>query len=1743
MIATKTPFQALRIWLKAAAGLMALFFAAGQVSAQTYCAVTGNGDAGITKVVFNTINNSSASNVGYTDFTGQSTTVMHGETHALSVTINATGGFFSSKTNTAVAWIDWNQNGTFEASEAYSLGTHSSGYSGSSTGTTSNSPLNISVPTTALVGTTRMRIRTHEGGALGACGNSTKSEAEDYTINVIPLPVCSGTPNPGNTTVSNVTPCPGASITLDFQNHSIDAGLSYQWQSSTTGIGGPFASNGLGTATSQVTTPSVATWYRIAMTCSGNTGYSTAVLVTPGLSGACYCTPTASTNDATGVTNVTFNTINNSSSGSPAYTDYSGQSTSVDQGGSYPLSVRVNTAGNFTVYVKAWFDWNQNGTFDASEEYNLGSVTNVGDGAPNASPYTILVPITAVPGTTVMRVRASYTTAPSACGNNNYSEAEDYTLNVVIPPPCTGIPYPGYTTVSNATPCPGSSVTLGFDQQVTGAGLSYQWQSSTSGFGGPFADNGLGTTPTQVTLPGVATWYRIAITCSGFTGYSTPVLVTPTLTVSCYCAATGGGNDATGVTDVTFNDISNTSAGDPAYSDYSALSTTVNGGQTYALSVSVNVPNWFSTVRVKAWIDWNQNGVFEGSESYDLGSLASTLGTAAGPSSASPLNITVPLTALGGPTTMRIRAGDGTPGACGNMSSSEAEDYTVNVHVQVPCSGTPYPGNTTSTHVAPCNGSNFTLGVEFPSTDVGLTYQWQSSTTGIGGPFANNGLGTAATQVTNASIHTWYRVVVTCSGNAGPSNPISVTPSANGAACYCEPTANSNNATGIMNVTFNTIDNSSSSNPAYNDYSAMSTIVYAGEIYPLTVTANAPGFAVATTKAWIDWNQNGTFEASESYDLGTVLLGAGVTSNSPANVTVPLNAVGGRTIMRVRTANGGAPSPCGNANNSEAEDYTVFVVPVHNTCATAFPMECGDSFWGKTTGVAHSMPANACPFNGAASTGGQNWWKFTATTNEAVTLSTCGQASFDTRISVFAGAGCNSLSCVSMVDDSPGCAGGTSSVTFNANAGSTYWIAVNGSGTSEGTYQLTVICGAICTPPANDVCSDAAAISFTVVGGTGTSAEYTNSCATVDAPTSISGTMPVQGVWFTFNPGTYRHALITLLDNSQNSQYTASTLDMALFTGVCSGLGAEQPDLALSDAAGTSVHVLTPNTDYRLLVYNTGGSGVSGTFGLMMQNPAHDDAAITAILDPAPGLFCGSSMAPKVTLLNNGDNDLTSVQITYGLSGGVNHTYNWTGNLAYGASMNITLPTVPAEAGMGQTLTISSSLPNGVTDDIATNDSKSIGVDVGGEALIVNIQLDANMDQGLTWDLFNGDYSYYLSGGPYTAGQANTLISEFHCLPTDGGNCYTFHLYDSYGDGLCCANGNGYWELSRPDGRILLRDRFDAAVDGSSSPAYPPAISSYYDHSFCLPPGNAHIATKSCGVFNSTMNSLVYSNTVPGATSYQFEFSNPDAGFIRRIAMPTNSVRYNMMVTSPLTPGMIYFARVRNNAAGAMASAHFGGGCELGMMSTVPCTELISAPTYGHSCGETRSFNTNNSFIYALPVVGATEYQFRISIPGEDYDETFIRSTYILQLKWNASVAPPLVNGSTYNVKVNVKVGTVYSGFCGDLCTITIDNTSGTAQRPAASMVQSTTTATMWPNPVRDGQVNLSINGIENADQQITVNILDLYGKQIFAKEFGNSGERFTTILDLPSDVASGVYLVNITVNGKTTVQRLSIIK
>ncbi len=147
-----------------------------------------------------------------------------------------------------------------------------------------------------------------------------------------------------------------------------------------------------------------------------------------------YCTSSGTTAYNDGITLVSFNTISNADLiKDNGYEDFTNIYTNIYKGLPYNLSIKVNTDGNYRNYTKVWIDWNRDGDFvDSGEEYDLGSVKNVSNGLTSNSPISIVVPVTAVVGTTRMRVATKYNTQPSSsCEIGFDGEVEDYTINIM----------------------------------------------------------------------------------------------------------------------------------------------------------------------------------------------------------------------------------------------------------------------------------------------------------------------------------------------------------------------------------------------------------------------------------------------------------------------------------------------------------------------------------------------------------------------------------------------------------------------------------------------------------------------------------------------------------------------------------------------------------------------------------------------------------------------------------------------------------------------------------------------------------------------------------------------------------------------------------------------------------------------------------------------------------------------------------------------------------------------------------------------------------------------------------------------------------------------------------------------------------------------------------------------------------------------------------------------------------------
>ncbi|NIK91061.1 choice-of-anchor D domain-containing protein [Mangrovimonas sp. CR14] len=143
---------------------------------------------------------------------------------------------------------------------------------------------------------------------------------------------------------------------------------------------------------------------------------------------------------------------------------------------------------------------------------------------------------------------------------------------------------------------------------------------------------------------------------------------------------------------------------------------------------------------------------------------------------------------------------------------------------------------------------------------------------------------------------------------------------------YCDGYGNMSYDTGITGVFFNTINNSvTSSNNSYTDYTNLSTDLELGSSYNLSVNVEVDGNGSVYTKAWIDWNQDGSFNTTtEAYDLGDAYnVFNGPTTNSPLNIEVPTNALIGDTRMRIATKWAAYATPCEIGYSGEVEDYTV----------------------------------------------------------------------------------------------------------------------------------------------------------------------------------------------------------------------------------------------------------------------------------------------------------------------------------------------------------------------------------------------------------------------------------------------------------------------------------------------------------------------------------------------------------------------------------------------------------------------------------------------------------------------------------------------------------------------------------------------------------------------------------------------------------------------------------------------------
>jgi len=259
------------------------------------------------------------------------------------------------------------------------------------------------------------------------------------------------------------------------------------------------------------------------------------------------------------------------------------------------------------------------------------------------------------------------------------------------------------------------------------------------------------------------------------------------------------------------------------------------------------------------------------------------------------------------------------------------------------------------------------------------------------------------------------------------------------------------------------------------------------------------------------------------------------------------------------------------------------------------------------------------------------------------------------------------------------------------------------------------------------------------------------------------------------------------------------------------------------------MNVFTNDQKARVIATITGAANRPTTITSNVCTPlasVNDDGSVEI-----EGIFsCGNSTTPTVRITNWGTVVLTSATVNYNVDGGTSSNYNWTGSLAYGEFEVVSLPSIVAPSG-AHTFNATISSPNGGTDLRSCNDNASSVFSVQDSYYAVTNQVHLtlitdNFGNETSWDFKDsGGATLYSGGIGGTYANATTYNQSFDVIE---GECYTFTIYDTEEDGICCTYGTGSYELKADDDSVIVSGGSFGASEASNISTVTLDINEYF---------------------------------------------------------------------------------------------------------------------------------------------------------------------------------------------------------------------------------------------------------------------------------------------------------------------------
>ena len=195
--------------------------------------------------------------------------------------------------------------------------------------------------------------------------------------------------------------------------------------------------------------------------------------------------------------------------------------------------------------------------------------------------------------------------------------------------------------------------------------------------------------------------------------------------------------------------------------------------------------------------------------------------------------------------------------------------------------------------------------------------------------------------------------------------------------------------------------------------------------------------------------------------------------------------------------------------------------------------------------------------------------------------------------------------------------------------------------------------------------------------------------------------------------------------------------------------------------------------------------------------------------------LCGSNYIPNVTISNGGSQTVTTAVISYSIDGGTAQNYNWNGSLAQFQTQVINLPPVQLLPGNHTFSATVSQVNNGV-DELSVNNATNTqflatAISQTSDLLKVTLLTDnyssetymevLSSNGTVVWfqgnESFAGTYGTNNTPGPTDPTSPLLDNTTYNWdVPLSLNDCYTFKIYDYYGDGLSGFIADGSLSLA-----------------------------------------------------------------------------------------------------------------------------------------------------------------------------------------------------------------------------------------------------------------------------------------------------------------------------------------------------------